>query len=71
MQIVKHILRHLEQTFYAGAVNNAQINRNGSDSGTNLSDTPDVGDIMGLALDLDSGTNYFKILFKWFFSWNC
>jgi len=45
---------------YAGAVNNAQINRNGSDSGTNLSDTPDVGDIMGLALDLDSGTNTLK-----------
>ena len=45
---------------YAGRVNNAQINRNGSDSGTDLSDTPDVGDIMGLALDLDSGTKTLK-----------
>ena len=45
---------------YAGRVNSAQINRNGSDSGTDLSDTPDVGDIMGLALDLDSGTKTLK-----------
>ena len=45
---------------YAGAVNNSQINRNGSNSGTSLSTTPDVGDIMGLALDLDSGTKTLK-----------
>jgi hypothetical protein len=45
---------------YAGRVNSAQINHNGSDSGTDLSSTPDVGDIMGLALDLDSGTKTLK-----------
>ena len=45
---------------YAGRVNSAQINRNGSDSGTDLSSTPDVGDIIGLALDLDSGTKTLK-----------
>jgi len=45
---------------YAGRVNSAQINHNGSDSGTDLSDTPDVGDMMGLALDLDSGTKTLK-----------
>ena len=48
---------------YVGVVNSTTLYADGSSSGTTLNDTPDVGDIIGLAVDLDSGTKYIKILY--------
>jgi len=45
---------------YVGRVNSTQINHNGSAEGTSFSTAYDVGDIVGLALDLDSGTKTLK-----------
>ena len=44
---------------YAGRINTTNLAVDGSDSGT-LSSAPDVGDIMGLAVDLDSSPNTIK-----------
>jgi hypothetical protein len=45
---------------YAGRVNSANMYADGADTGNDFSDTPDVGDIIGLALDLDSAQNTLK-----------
>jgi len=45
---------------YVGRVNSTQINHNGSAEGTSFSTAYDVGDIVGLALDLDSATKTLK-----------
>ena len=45
---------------YVGVVNSTTLYADGSSSGTTLNDTPDVGDVIGLAVDLDTAQNTLK-----------